>query len=405
VTTTAAQPVAEGDRIVALDVLRGFALLGILVMNIQAFSMPSAAYPNPAAYGVLTGIDGAVWIVSHVLTDQKFMSIFSMLFGAGICLFADRAQAKGDSAARLHYRRTLILLGVGLLHGYLLFYGEILTQYSLCALWAFLLRNKSPRTLLVLAGVLVVIPTVITIFAGASIPFMPEEARQGMAAGWAPPPHEIAATVDGMRGSFLELLATRAKTTVLLQTLVFVVVLGWRITAMMLLGMALYKTGVITGERDVAWYRRVAAVALPIGLVVAAWGVFENFAHGWSFDYSMFFGSIPNYWASIPMALGYIALVMIAFKRRVLVRVQDRLAAVGQMAFTNYIAQSVICVLLFNVLGLYGEVSRAQQLLFVLAIWTLQLWYSPRWLSRYRYGPLEWLWRSATYGHAPPLRR
>jgi uncharacterized protein len=405
VTATAAEPVAQADRIVALDVLRGFAVLGILVMNIQAFSMPSAAYPNPDAYGVLTGIDGAVWILSHVLTDQKFMSIFAMLFGAGICLFAERAQAKGASATVLHYRRTLILLAIGIAHGYLLFYGEILTQYSLCALWAFAFRNKSPRTLVIVAAVLVAIPTAISLLVGVTIPSMPEEARQGMSAGWAPPPHEIAATVEGMRGSFLEQLATRAKTTFMLQTLVFLVALAWRITAMMLLGMALYKTGVITGIRDVAWYRRVAAIGLPLGLALSAWGVYENFAHEWSIEFSMFFGSIPNYWASIPVALGYIALVMIAIREHRLVPLQHRLAAVGQLAFTNYIAHSVLCWLVFNVLGLYGEVTRWQQLLFVLAIWALQLWYSPLWLARYRMGPLEWLWRSATYGSAPLLRR
>ena len=402
---SAAQPVSERDRIVALDVLRGIALLGILVMNIQGFSMPSAAYTNPNAYGVLTGVDGVVWIVSHVLTDQKFMSIFSMLFGAGICLFADRALAKSSSAAKLHYRRTFVLLAVGIAHGYLLFYGDILAHYALCALWVYPLRNKSPRTLVVIAAVLFVVPTAFSLMMGISIPQFPPEAREAMAAGWAPPPDELAKSVDAMRGSVLEQIAVRARTTIMLQTVVFFMFFAWRITAMMLLGMALYRTGFITGERDPAWYRRVAIIALPNGIALSAWGVHANFAHGWSFEYSMFLGGIHNYWGSVPVALGYIALVMLAVQRGWLGRAQDRFAAVGRMAFTNYIAQSVICVLLFNMVGLHGAVTRWQQALIVVGVWALQLWYSPLWLARFRYGPLEWLWRGATYGRVEPLRR
>jgi uncharacterized protein len=404
-TTSEAQPVAERERIVALDVLRGFALLGILVMNVQAFAMPSAAYTNPNAYGSLEGIEGAVWIVSDLLADQKFMSIFSMLFGAGICLFADRAASKGARPARLHYRRTLVLLLVGVAHGYLLFYGDILTYYALCALWVYPLRNRSPRTLVIIAAVLFVIPTAVSLLIGSAVPHMPPEARQGMAAGWAPPPAELAAAVEGMRGSFVEQLATRARTTIVLQTVVFLLIFAWRITAMILLGMALYRSGVITGERDRGWYRGLALVCLPLGFAVCAWGIFENFAHDWSFEYSMFYGAIPTYWGSLPLALGYIALVMLVVRSGAFPRVQDRLADVGRMAFTNYIAQSILCVLFFNVLGWYGSTLRWQQVLVMLAIWALQLWYSPLWLRRYRYGPLEWLWRSATYGHVPPLRR
>ena len=401
----AARPVEERERIVALDVLRGVALLGILIMNVQAFSMPSAAYTNPNAYGDLEGINRAVWVVSHVVADQKFMAIFSMLFGAGVCLFVDRAKAKGASAPKLHYRRTLLLLLVGLAHGYLLFYGEILTHYALCALWVFLFRNRSPRTLVIVAVILLMVPSAFSWFMGVSIPHMPPEAIEGMKVGWAPNAEQLAKTVAGMTGSFSEQFTTRARTTVMLQTVVFVMVLGWRITALMLLGMALYKTGVITGEKDDAWYRRLAMIGLPLGIALSSYGVWQNFAHDWTFEYSMFFGGIPNYWGSLGIALGYVALVMLAVRRGLLGRAQAVLAATGRMAFTNYIAQSLICLVIFNIFDLYGAMPRWQQALLVPAIWAAQLAFSTWWLTRYRYGPLEWLWRSATYGTIGQLRR
>jgi uncharacterized protein len=145
------QPIRPSQRIVALDALRGFAILGILIMNIQSFAMIEAAYFNPTAYGDLTGLNKWVWILSHMLADQKFMTIFSMLFGAGIILFTTRAEAKGRSALKLHYRRTFWLLVIGLLHAYLLWTGDILVPYALCALVVVLFRKWSP-TMLAIVG-------------------------------------------------------------------------------------------------------------------------------------------------------------------------------------------------------------------------------------------------------------
>ena len=144
--------VIPAGRIAGLDVLRGFAVLGILVMNIQMFSMPEAAYLNPTAWGDLTGINLVTWFVSHLLTDTKFISIFSMLFGAGVCLFTDRTEARGGRAARLHYRRMFWLLVFGLIHAYLLWVGDILVPYALCGCLVFLLWKARPRTQ-ALAGV------------------------------------------------------------------------------------------------------------------------------------------------------------------------------------------------------------------------------------------------------------
>ena len=127
-------PVAPGERIRSLDVLRGFAVLGILIMNVQSFSMPGAAYLNPTAWGDLTGINLAVWLAGHVLADQKFLTLFSILFGAGVCLFAERAEARSGRSAAVHYRRMFWLLVFGLAHAYFLWVGDILVPYALCGL-------------------------------------------------------------------------------------------------------------------------------------------------------------------------------------------------------------------------------------------------------------------------------
>src|SRR5438270_1604645 len=149
--------VAESERIASIDVLRGFALLGILVMNIQSFAMVGAVYDNPTADGELKGANFLVWLLSHLLADQKFISIFSMLFGAGIILLCQRAEASGAKPARLHYRRMGWMILFGLLHGYLLWYGDILYAYGMCGLFVYLFRRKSPRTLISFALVLAII--------------------------------------------------------------------------------------------------------------------------------------------------------------------------------------------------------------------------------------------------------
>ncbi len=146
------EPVSERERIFTLDVLRGFAVLGILPMNIQDFSMPGAAYLNPTAYGDLHGANYWVWLLSHLLADEKFMTIFSMLFGAGIFLMTSRIEAAGQPSAALHYRRMGWLVLFGLLHAYLLWSGDILFSYGVCGLLVFLFRKWRPRTSLIVGA-------------------------------------------------------------------------------------------------------------------------------------------------------------------------------------------------------------------------------------------------------------
>ena len=152
-------PILLSDRIHILDILRGYALLAIMVMNIQYFSMIMSAYINPTAYGDFTGVNRWIWILSHLFADQKFMSLFSLLFGAGVLLFTDRLASKGNTSLGLHYRRTFWLFLIGIAHAYLLWYGDILVPYAICAIIVVLFRKLSPNLLSLIGVLLLLIPS------------------------------------------------------------------------------------------------------------------------------------------------------------------------------------------------------------------------------------------------------
>lgn len=401
-----ADPIAGSERYGSLDLLRGFALLGILMMNIQSFSMPGSAYLNPTSYGDLSGINLLVWRLGNLFFDMKFMSLFSMLFGAGVVVFAERA-ARSGGAGWLHYRRTFWLLVLGLLHAHLLWYGDILVMYALCALWVYLFRNRSPRTLIIAGLLFTAIGSGIYLLFGFGLPNFPAEAVAEIRAAWMPTPEQHAATIAAVTGSFSEHVAYNSQEALFLETFVFLTLFLWRATGMMLIGMALYKLGVLKAESDPASLRRLLVVAGIIGLGLAGYGLYRNTAVGFSLEYSFYLGSQWNYWGSLGLALAYLAGVMLWAQSSALGWLQERLRAVGRMAFSNYIMQTLLCTGLFYGwgLGYYGQFERWQQLLVVLAVWVLQVWLSPVWLARYRFGPLEWLWRSLTYWRLQPLKR
>ena len=400
-------PSSSSDhRIASLDVLRGFAVLGILVMNIQAFSMPEAAYLNPTMWGDLTGINLAVWHFSHLLADTKFITIFSMLFGAGVCLFADRVEARGGRTAALHYRRMFWLFGFGLAHAYLLWIGDILVSYALCGCLVFLLRNSQARTL-ACAGVAVFsVSTLLYLFIGIVTlkeVLPPEIIAELRTSWWAPSEAWRLAEVEAYRGGWIEQQPLRVEGSLGKHLYSFPLLLLWRCAGMMLVGMALYKWGVLSAARGSRFYRRLAVVGIAGGAVAVIAGTWIDFATGWSWPNSVFFWSQLNYWGGVAMALGYVGAVMLALRRGWLPGLQTRLAAVGRMAFTNYIAQTLVCTTIFygHGIGLFGSAPRWQQALIVGAVCAAQLWWSPIWLRRFRTGPLEWLWRTLTYGQPP----
>jgi uncharacterized protein len=399
------RPTAESERIVSLDVLRGFAVLGILVMNIQSFSMIGAAYLNPTAYGDFTGVHRLVWTLSHMFADQKFLSIFSMLFGAGIVLLTQRREAAGLSAASLHYRRTFWLLVIGLAHGIFLWYGDILVTYALCAFLAYLFRKVRPVPLVIVGGLIFLVPYGLYSFFGWSMQFWPPEAFEQSMANWIPSAEEVAADLSTYRGAWLGQVIDRLPLVAKHNSLVFLVFQGWRAGGLMLLGMALFKWGVLLARRSRRFYAILATVGFGVGFPLILIGLAKNSAAGWSFEYSMFFGFRYNYIGSLGVALGYVAVVMLLSMSPG--RFARLLAPVGRMAFTNYLMQTVICTTIFygHGFGLFGSVERGGQILIVFAVWVFQIWFSGAWLERFRIGPAEWLWRTLSYGRAQPMRR
>ncbi len=403
---TPTEPVAASDRIHALDALRGFAVLGILVMNIQSFSMPDPAYFNPTAYGDFTGINRLVWLVSHLFADLKFMAIFSMLFGAGVVLLTSRLEARGARSGRIHYRRMLGLLLFGVVHAYGLWTGDILVWYAMTGMLIFPLRRLRPGVLLVIGIVLLLLGTALYGFFQWSLPHWPAEAQQGSLSYWEPPQELVEHRLEVYRSGWLEQMSLRVPDALVLHTFVYAIWAFWRIGGLMLLGMGLMKLGVFSAERSPRFYRNLLIVGLIPGMTLTSLGVWQYFRHDFSAEYSMFGGTLLNYWGSLGTALAWVAAVMLICRTWPAGGFVRRLAPVGRMAFTCYILQTVICTTLFfgHGFGLYGRVPRWGQLLIVCAIWAVLIPLANLWLARYRYGPLEWLWRRMTYGFRRTVR-
>ncbi len=400
-------PTRPTERIVAIDILRGFALLGILIMNIQGFAMPAAAYSNPTVYGDLTGANRWVWTLSHIFADQKFMTIFSLLFGAGIVLMSEKLDARGQRAWGLHYRRTFWLLLIGLAHAYLLWTGDILVAYALCGFWVYWLRRLRPRWQMVLGILVVSIPAFLWLGTGVSMQFIPSETVQELQADWRPAAATIDAEVAAYRGGWLAQMDARVPRSVEFQTVGLLFWGLWRAGGLMLMGMALFRWGVLTGKRARRFYIGMVVLGLAIGLPVVSVGVIQNFAHNWTMEFSQFgLGAQANYWGSLSVSAAYIGLLMLFARSPALPRLQNSLAAVGRTALTNYLLQTILATAIFygHGLGLFGSVERVGQIGIVAAIWVVQLVVSPLWLRYYRFGPIEWLWRSLSYWRFQPMR-
>ena len=408
-TATIADQLAPVDlpgRIESLDVLRGFAVLGILLVNIQFFAMIDPAYVNPTVFGDFTGINFAVWLFTHLFGDMKFITIFSMLFGAGIVLMCRRVEQRGHSPAGIHYRRSFWLLLLGLMHAYLLWRGDVLVWYSFSAFIAYLFWRVRPGWLLFWALLLFSIGTGIYGLAQWSFPHWPEQAVEANAQYWQPSAEMIAARLQTYRGSWVDQMSERVPSSLMVQTFYYLIFGFWRIAGSILLGMAMMKWGVFSARKSNGFYIVMMVVGSVIGLTLIGFGASQNLAHQFSQDYSMFGGGLYNYWGSLFLALAYVSIIMLICKKDCLGRLRNWFGSTGRMAFSSYILQSLICTILFygHGFGLIGKVPRWGQLAITVGVLIVVVAVANFWLARFRFGPLEWLWRSLTYKKRQPLR-
>lgn len=403
-----AQPVTQKHRVISIDVLRGFAVLGILAMNIQIFAMPGISYANPTSFGDRSPININVWYINHVLFDMKMMTIFSMLFGAGIIIFTERARQKTGRSAAVHYRRTAWLILFGLLHAHLLWYGDILYTYGMCALFLYLLRNLRPSLLIGLGVLALAVPLVINQLFELLMTFKPEYAMIDAQQRWAGVHPEIEREVSVYRdGPWISQLARQSSTAFFFQTIIFLIVIVWRAAGVMLLGMAMHKLKIFSAQRSTVFYFIMLVLGLLIGLPLVLAGVQHNFAIEWAYPDSKLTGTTFNYVGSLFVACAWVAAIMLLCKTALIHTLLRPFAAAGQMALTNYLMQTIICTTVFYHygFGLFGELQRWQLAIFVAGVWLLELIWSPIWLHFFRFGPFEWVWRSLTYWQPQPLRR
>jgi uncharacterized protein len=259
------------------------------------------------------------------------------------------------------------------------------------------MRKKSPRTLILTASILLSVPVIFYLATGNSLDRMPTESVQDIMKSWAPGEDYIRSETEAFKGSWSEQMEFRVPASLEFHTFLFFLFFGWKVSGMMLLGMALFKKGILSGEKDRRYYLLLAIIGIAISISLSTIGVLKNFEYNWSFEYSMFLGSLYNYIASVGGSLGYIGLIMLFVNKKFMTFLFQK---TGQMAFTNYLLQTIICTLIFygHGFGLFGEINRLEQLGIVILVWVIIISFSRIWLSHFKYGPFEWLWRMMTYG-------
>lgn len=432
-------PIVPAQRIVVLDVLRGFALLGILVLNIESFSGPSSMHDvpigtaKPAFVGWHASLDLAILSIKWLFFEGKMRTLFSMLYGAGIVLLTERFERRGQEArlADIYCRRNMWLLLFGLIHGTLIWQGDILSQYAAIALLVmYPLRKLAARRLILLGmsiGILGGTYGVARMMDAQAI-FATEglrvDGRKALAAHRVPSTEQsaalaaeakatleekadIAQQVESGRAPYLESIAPRTD-----GYLGFVIGLfrsGWilEVTGSMLMGMGLYKAGFLTGKLRRRTYMTVALIGYAISIPIVLTGVAMSDAGGFSPAAITRWLYLPYVVEAFSGSIANAALLLFIIKSEWLKVPTTALANVGRTAFSNYILTSVLCQTVFawGPWKLYGALEYYEQSYVILAVWGVNLIASAIWLRAFIYGPLEWIWRSLVYWQVQPLRR
>lgn len=366
-----------------LDFLRGVAILGILLLNIVSFALPSAAYLNPAWQGTPSLADTLDWAVIDLFGELKFLTLFALLFGAGLVFQLPRG---------IHWITIRLgwLVVFGLLHGILLWEGDILLAWGLCGLVACrLIANNSDDNALIRSGM------VFYLFGLGLLAGYALISGDQPNSDWLPQPVDVMAEQQmKLHGGWLQVSSRISQLDD--RFLALFTQYGWELVGLMMIGAGLTRNGWLLGQRSASHYWYCARRLLPIGLLITATGTYLQYHTGWAFRWSGFWLQLPREIGSPFISLGYIALLHACWTTLCGWRVSQALIKVGRMAFSNYILQTLVCTLLFSWCGYFLHFSRWQLSFLVPIIWLCNVFFSLCWLSYFRQGPLEWVWRRLT---------
>lgn len=399
-------PVEDAQRIKTLDVLRGLAILGILAVNAPFFAAPWQTALNPTLEPLAIQDDTMwSWFVPHVFFEAKFITLFSLLFGVSVFLVGgERSDLERGKVLR---RRLSWMLVFGIIHGAAIWFGDILTVYALSGFIMLFARSWRARSLLIIGGVLyVLLCTLAALSAGAVTLISADSVAEMRAQIWAPAAQSVDATIAAFGGSFVDSFNANFDAWKAFMPFEIPNTVP-RTVALMMIGLGLFKIGFFSGRAPLAIYWSCIGIGAA-ALAIVAYQATLNIEAGFDFVHMQTRGSLVNPALSILISLFYASGLILCVRFGALAFLTNALAPVGQMAFTNYIAQSLIMTAIFyggRGLGLYGEVERATLLAIVAGVWALQLVWSPLWLSRFKMGPLEWMWRRLSYGKRLAIRR
>lgn len=371
------------ERNVTLDFVRGVAILGILLLNIAAFGLPKAAYLNPAWYGEITRSDAWTWAILDLFAQVKFLTLFALLFGAGLQLLLKRGKRWIQS------RLTLLVL-LGFIHGLFFWDGDILLAYGLVGLicWRMIRDAHDVKNLFNTGVILYLIGIGVLLLLGmisggaTNRSWIPDAANLQYEQFW-----KLKGGVEAVsnRADMLgdNLIALGAQ-------------YGWQLAGMMLMGAALMRTGWLKGEFSLSHYRRTGAALVCIGVVINLPAVIAQWVLDWDYRWCAFLLQAPRELSAPFQTIGYAALIYGFWPQMARFKVVAAVACVGRMALSNYLLQTLICTTLFYRFGLFMKFDRLQLLAFVIPVWGINMVFSVIWLRFFRQGPLEWLWRQLT---------
>lgn len=371
------------ERNVTLDFVRGVAILGILLLNISAFGLPKAAYLNPAWSGSASLSDAWTWALLDLLAQVKFLTLFALLFGAGLQLLLPRGKRWIQS------RLTLLAL-LGFIHGLFFWDGDILLAYALVGLvsWRMVREAHHVKSLFNTGVVLYLTGIAVLVLLGMI---------SGTAANrsWAPDAANLQYEQYWKLHGGMEAVSNRAD--MLSDNLLALgAQYGWQLAGMMLMGAALMRSGWLKGQFSLRHYRRTGALLVAAGMAVNLPAIFAQWYLAWDYRWCAFLLQAPRELSAPLQAIGYAALAWGYWPQLCRFRLVGAIACVGRMALTNYLLQTLICTTQFYHLGLFIRFDRLQLLAFVPPIWAVNLLVSSLWLRRFRQGPVEWLWRQLT---------